>query len=159
MDNYLDQFEQDIQEKPIDWREIFETLLINWKWFVFSVVLALLAGAIYVRMQKDVYELKSSILIIDQSRSGQMNEMSVLRQLDAVGVSGRSYSMVNNEEQVLTSTVLMKKVVQRLELYTSYTKSNMLKVTDLYQSAPLYVRLDSLSLEPEKFVEHDDETS
>ena len=27
MDNYLDQFEQDIQEKPIDWREIFETLL------------------------------------------------------------------------------------------------------------------------------------
>ena len=79
MDNYLDQFEQDIQEKPIDWREIFETLLMNWKWFVFSAVVALLAGSLYVRMQKDVYELKSSILIIDQSRSGQMNEMSVLR--------------------------------------------------------------------------------
>jgi len=61
---------------------------MNWKWFVFSAVLALLAGSVYVRMQKDVYELKSSILIIDQSRSGQMNEMSVLRQLDAVGVGG-----------------------------------------------------------------------
>ena len=69
MDNYLDQFEQDIQEKPIDWREIFETLLMNWKWFVFSAVLALLIGSVYVRMQKDVYELKSSILIIDQSRA------------------------------------------------------------------------------------------
>ena len=44
MDNYLDQFEQDIQEKPIDWREIFETLLMNWKWFVFSAVVALLAA-------------------------------------------------------------------------------------------------------------------
>jgi capsular exopolysaccharide synthesis family protein len=147
MDNYLDQFEQDIQEKPIDWREIFETLLMNWKWFVFSAVVALLAGSLYVRMQKDVYELKSSILIIDQSRSGQMNEMSVLRQLDAVGVGGgRSYSMVNNEEQVLISTVLLRKVVERLELYTSYSQKDFLKTTDLYVGSPLYVRLDSVSL-------------
>ena len=147
MDNYLDQFEQDIQEKPIDWREIFETLLMNWKWFVFSAVVAFLAGSLYVRMQKDVYELKSSILIIDQSRSGQMNEMSVLRQLDAVGVGGgRSYSMVNNEEQVLISTVLLRKVVERLELYTSYSQKDFLKTTDLYVGSPLYVRLDSVSL-------------
>jgi len=89
MDKYFEQFEQDFQEKPINWREVFEKIVINWKWFVLSATIALVAGAIYGRLQPDVYELKSSVLIIDQARSGQMNEMSVLKQLDAAGMGSR----------------------------------------------------------------------
>jgi tyrosine-protein kinase Etk/Wzc len=146
MDNYFEQFDQDYQEKPINWREIFEKLIGNWKWFVFSAVVALIAGVIYGRMQQDVYELKSSVLIIDQTRSGQMNEMSVLKQLDAAGMGSRSTSMVNNEDQVLKSTVLMKRVVQRLELYTIYSHKRYLKTEEVYTGSPLYVHMDSLSL-------------
>ena len=146
MDNYLDQFEPEIQEKPINWREIYEKILFNWKWFVFSAVLALILGAIYGRLQQDVYELKSSVLIIDQTRSGQMNELSVLKQLDAFGMGGKSTSMVNNEEQVLKSTALMKRVVSRLELYTTYNQGAFLKKEDVYKSSPIYVGIDSLSL-------------
>jgi capsular exopolysaccharide synthesis family protein len=147
MDNYLDQFEQDIQEKPIQWREIFEKLILNWRWFVFSAIFALILGSVYVRMQKDVFEVNSSIQIIDQTRSGQMSEMSVLKQLDAAGFSGRSsYSTMNNEEQVIKSTVLLKRVVTLLELHTNYSQRKYLKTTDLYTSSALYVRLDSVSL-------------
>jgi len=146
MDNYFEQLEPEIHEKPINWREIFEKILMNWKWFVLSVVIALIAGAIYGRMQNDVYELKSSVLIIDQTRSGQMNEMSILKQLDAVGIGSRSTSMINNEEQVIKSTLLMRRVVDRLELYTSYTHRNLLKTIELYTASPIYVGVDSLSL-------------
>jgi capsular exopolysaccharide synthesis family protein len=147
MDNYLEQFEQDIQEKPIKWREIFDKILFHWKWFVLSAVIALIIGAVYGRMQRDVYELKSSMLIIDQSRSGQMNELSLLKQLDAVGMGGgRSYSMINNEEQVLQSTALLKRVVNRLELYTTYSERVFLRTEELYSASPLYVSIDSLSL-------------
>ncbi len=146
MDNYLEQFEQDFQEKPINWREIFEKIISNWKWFVFSAIIALIAGFIYARKQDVVYELKSSVLIIDQTRSGQMNEMSVLKQLDAVGMGSRSTSMINNEEQVIKSTALIKRVVKRLELQTTYTRRVFLKTDELYTSSPIYVRLDSLSL-------------
>lgn len=145
MDNYFEQNDQDIQEKPINWREIFEKILINWKWFVFSAITALILGVVYGRMQPDVYELKSSVLIIDQTRSGQMNEMSVLKQLDAVGMGSRSSSLVNNEEQVLKSTVLMKRVVNELQLYITYTHRKFLKTEDMYTSSPLYVGIDSLS--------------
>ncbi|HEY6915261.1 MAG TPA: hypothetical protein VI413_11340, partial [Paludibacter sp.] len=72
MDNYLEQFEQDIQEKPINWREIFEKIIINWKWFVLSAIIALIIGVVYARKQDVVYELRSSVQIIDQTRSGQM---------------------------------------------------------------------------------------
>ena len=147
MDNNFEQFEQDIQEKPIDWREIVEKLIYNWKWFVLSVIIALIAGFIYSRTQNDVYEVKSSILIIDQSKSGQMNEVSVLKQLDAAGIGGgKSTSSVNNEEQVMRSTALMKRVVNRLELQTSYSHRVFMKSEDMYTASPLYVHLDSLSL-------------
>lgn len=147
MDNYFDQFEQELQEKPIDWREIFERNNISFKWIIFSIITALFLGAVYVRMQNDVYELKSSVLIIDQARNGQMNEMSVLKQLDAVGMGGgRSTSMVNNEEQVLKSTALMKRVVNELELYTTYTHREFLKTEELYTTCPIYVGIDSSSL-------------
>jgi len=146
MDKYFEQFEQDFQEKPINWREVFEKIVINWKWFVLSATIALVAGAIYGRLQPDVYELKSSVLIIDQARSGQMNEMSVLKQLDAAGMGSRSTSTVNNEDQVIKSTVLMKRVVKQLELYTTYTHRSYLKTEELYTASPIYIHLDSLSL-------------
>ena len=147
MDNYFDQLEDELKEKPINWREIFEKLVTHWKWFVLSVIIAIIAGFFYIRLQQDVYEVKASMLIIDQSRSGQMNEMSVLKQLDAVGLrTGSSSAMINNEEKVLTSTTLMKRVVKLLELHTNYTEIKYLKRADVYNESALYVRLDSLSL-------------
>ena len=147
MDNNFDIFEQDIKEKPINWREIFEKILFNWKWFVVSAVIAVVVGAVYSRLQNDIYELKSSVLIMDQTRSGQMNEMTVLKQLDAAGMAGtRSSSMINNEEQVMKSTALMKRVVNRLELYTTYTHRKFLKTEELYTDAPVYVSMDSASV-------------
>lgn len=71
MDNYFDQLEDELKEKPINWREIFEKLVTHWKWFVLSVIIAIIAGFFYIRLQQDVYEVKASMLVIDQSRSGQ----------------------------------------------------------------------------------------
>ena len=146
MDKYLDDLELELQEKPINWREIYEKNMMHWKWFVFSAVLALILGFFYGRMQQDVYELKTSVLIIDQTRSGQMNEMSVLKQLDAAGMGSRSTSMVNNEDQVIKSTELMKRVVKRLELHTTYTYKSFLKTEESYTNSPIYVHMDSASL-------------
>lgn len=148
MENYFEQFDQDIQEKPINWRDVFDALLMHWKWFVFSVILAVIVGGVYLRMQKDVYELRSNLLIIDQARSGAMSEMSVLKQLDAAGFGGgrASTSFINNEEQVLKSTLIMRRVVEELELYVNYSKKSFLKTYDLYTESPIYVSIDSLSL-------------
>lgn len=146
MDNYLEQLELEIQEKPINWRDFFEKIIRYWKWFVISALIAIIGGYIYGRMQPDVYELKTSVLIIDQARSGQMNEMSVLRQLNDVGLGSRSSSAVNNEDQVLKSTVLMKRVVKQLELQTTYTQRTFLKTVELYTNSPLYVHMDSITL-------------
>lgn len=151
MEHNFDQFEQDMQEKPINWRELFERYIVYWKWILVSIVLAVLIGFFYVRKQSNVYQLNTSLLIVDQSKSGGMNEISILKSLDVMGGSGNSYTMVNNENEVIKSTSLMKRVVNRLELYTTYSTTHFLRRTDIYTESPYRVQMDSMSLEKLKY--------
>ncbi len=138
---------QENSQNPIDWRELTEKVLEHWKWIVLCVVVALITGYLYNRKQMDLYSVKTSMLVQDQSKSSGMNEMSLLRQLDATGLrSGTNYSFLNNENAVLRSSLLMKNVVNQLELYTDYSTTSFLKKKDLYTSSPLLLTIDSVSL-------------
>ena len=145
MEYNFDQFENEVQEKPVNWRDLFEKLLVYWKWILTSVVLALILGFFYLRTQNNSYQLSTTLLVVDQSKSGGMNEMSMLKQLDLFG-TGSSLTMVNNENEVVKSSALMKRVVHKLELHTSYSRKSFLRNIDLYTSSPYYVRMDSVAL-------------
>jgi capsular exopolysaccharide synthesis family protein len=140
-----DEFEYLADDKPINWREIFEKILFQWKWILLSIILFLAVGYVYVKTQRDVFQTGASLLVADQK--GQMSELSLVNQLS----SSRSYSPfnntgLNNEVQVLKSTELMKRVVKDLELHTSYTHKKLLETAELYNNSPYYVRLDSASM-------------
>ena len=145
MEYNFEQFENDVQEKPINWRELFEKYIVYWKWILASVALALIVGFFYLRTQSSSYELSTTLLVVDQSKSGGMNEMSMLKQLDLFG-TGSSLTMVNNENEVVKSSALMKRVVHKLELHTNYSRKSFLRNVDLYTSSPYYVRMDSVAL-------------
>lgn len=145
MANTLDQYNEN-NEESINWRELFERYIVYWKWIVGSAVLFLLIGYLYLRSQPDTFKLESSVLVVDQTRSGGMNEMSILKQLDLGGMGGNMMTMVNNENEVIKSVNLMKKVVTALDLHTSYTTTRFLKETNLYTASPYQVKLDSLSM-------------
>ncbi len=148
MNNYnIDELELIGEDKPINWREIFEKLMFSWKWIALSVVIFTISGYIYVKMQRDVFQTNATLLVADQSKSGQMSEMALVQQFSNVR-AGSSYglsSQLNNEVAVITSTELMKRVVNELELYTTYNRRNLLETIELYSTSPYYVKLDSLS--------------
>jgi len=137
----VDELEQLMAEKPIDWRELIEKYIVYWKWVVFSVVLALIVGLVYYRAQYNKYQFKSTLLITDNSSGSQMSQMSVLKQLDAFGMSTSS-SNIYNENQVLHSKELIKKVVNELKLYNHYSKRSFLKPIELYSASPVEVQMD-----------------
>ncbi|MBP1675656.1 MAG: capsular exopolysaccharide family [Bacteroidetes bacterium] len=132
--------------KPINWRDLFDKVLFHWKCFAVSGALTLILGFFYIRSQQDIYELRSSVLIIDQNKSGQLSETSLLNELNGGSLLSSSSSRINNEIEVLKSYLLVMRVVNKLELYTDYSQTKFLKTTDLYKSSPLYVNLDSASL-------------
>ncbi|MDO9153089.1 MAG: polysaccharide biosynthesis tyrosine autokinase, partial [Paludibacter sp.] len=149
MNHYnIEDIEYLAEDKPINWREIFEKLLYNWKWIAASLIVFTILGYIYVKTQRDTYQTNATLLVTDQSKSGQMSEMLLVQQLSNIRPSS-SYglsSQLNNEVAVITSTELMKRVVHELELYTVYTRKSLLGTHELYTSSPYYVRLDSVSL-------------
>lgn len=107
MEYNFDQFENDVQEKPINLREVYEKYIVYWKWILASVLIACVIGFFYLRTQPYTYHLTTTLLVVDQSKSGAMNEMSMMKQLDVMGF-GSSLSMVNNENEVLKSSALME---------------------------------------------------
>jgi len=141
----MDLYTEEPEEEGINWRELIEKAMLYWKWVVASILLFVCIGFLYNRKQQQVYKLNTSVLVVDQAKNGGMNEVSMLKQLDAFGLSG-SASMVNDEEQVIKSTSLMKRVVNQLELHTSYSHTFFLKTENLYTQSSLHVSLDSLAL-------------
>jgi tyrosine-protein kinase Etk/Wzc len=146
MEKYTEQPPETTEEKPINLRELFEKFIGYWPWIVASVVFALIAGYFYVRISPKQYQFTASVLVIDQSKNSQMDVMSVVNQLDALGISGNNPSMVNDEQQVIQSRDLMGQVVHKLQLYTSYYQYSFLHKAEIYTASPLYVNLDSTSL-------------
>lgn len=140
----VDELKRLIVVKPIDWRELTEKYLVYWKWILASIIILLVAGLTHYRSQPDMYQFKSTLLIADNS-SGQLNQMSILKQLDDFGMSSGS-SNIYNEKQVIHSKELIKKVVNELKLHTTYTKISFLKPIELYTDSPVEVMMDEADM-------------
>lgn len=123
-----------------DLREIIESYLIYWKWIVAAMIVALVAAGVYIMTQPNIYEFKASVLIIDPKN--QMNELSILNELKQVGLNTNT-KLATNEEKVLKSTHLMKRVVSELDLHTTYSRKVSLHKEDMYNDSPFRVSLDS----------------
>ena len=141
----VDELKQLMAGKPFDWREIIEKYLAYWKWILASVFVMLVVGMLYFRSQPDSFQFKSTLLIADNSSGGQMSQMSILKQLDAFGVSGSSAS-IHNEKKVIHSKELIKKVVYDLKLYNTYTMVSFLKPIELYSESPIEVSMEQADL-------------
>ncbi|MBB3185955.1 GumC family protein [Microbacter margulisiae] len=145
MEKYTEEPSEFTQKTPFDFRELYQKLIGYWRWIVGSMIIALIAGYIYVHTLPSSYQSTASILIIDQSKNGQMNAMSVVNEFGQLGITDNP-PMVNDEEQVIHSRNMMKKVVYRLKLYTTYYHDRFFHKEELYISSPLIAEIDSTLL-------------
>lgn len=123
-----------------DLREVIESYLIYWKWIAVVMVLSFLGAIVYLMTQPKIYEFNASVLIIDPKN--QMNELSILSELKQMGLNTNT-KLATNEEKVLKSTHLMKRVVNELKLHTTYSRKVSLHKEDMYNESPFKVTLDS----------------
>lgn len=133
--------QQTTGEKPINWLELFEKYGAYWKWILLSLITAIVLGLFFFRTQKDKLQFKATVLITDNSSSGQMSQLSILKQLDNFGMSKMSTD-IYNEKQVVHSKELIKKVVSELNLYYTYSTTKYLKPIELYNASPIEVQMD-----------------
>ncbi|RYZ98898.1 MAG: hypothetical protein EOP47_18180, partial [Sphingobacteriaceae bacterium] len=110
---------------------IFKLYLFHWPLFVLGLIIALTLAYFYLANTKPVYIIKASLLIKDNKDADPKSAM-----LDEIGITNSSES-VENEIEILKSKKLVNKVVNDLQLWTSYIKKDGLTKDDLYKKSPV----------------------
>lgn len=134
----------DDQKGFINLGAIYATLILNWKWFILSLIICLGFAAIYLRYTTPMYQASAKLLIKDNDgRSSSRNNMMNSATLGIVSNS----TGIDNEMEILTSHSLAIQAVRDLKLYAEYFSVGQVKDVILYRTQPISVDVDAAHLE------------
>lgn len=134
----------DDQKGFINLGAIYATLILNWKWFVLSLIICLGATAIYLRYTTPMYQASAKLLIKDND--GRSNSRNNMMNSATLGIVSNSTG-IDNEMEILTSHSLAIQAVRDLKLYAEYFSVGQVKDVILYRTQPISVDVDAAHLE------------
>lgn len=109
-----------------------------WPWILGSVVVMSIAMYAYLRYKAPVYNVNATVLIKqgDQTKNSTASPMQAMQDLGMLSMA----SNFDNEVEILRSRTLVKKVVNKLNLYISYKEKQTFRYpADLYKTSPVQV--------------------
>ena len=118
----------------INLHDIIRMVVLNWYWFVLSILVCIGAAYYYLAKTPKIYSRTTTILVKDSRKGGDI-ELSAFSDLSGF----QSRRSVDNELFILQSRRLMTEVVRRLNLSVNYSVRERLQDKDLYGQAPIEV--------------------
>ena len=131
---------RETDDKEIDIQELLFKYLIHWPWFVGTVLACLIAAYVYLYIATPVYNISATVLIKDDKKGGNSNNVAGLDELGLSGLITSSQS-IDNEIEVLRSKTLVKEVVNYLNLYVTYQDDDQIPSKELYKTSPVQVNM------------------
>ncbi|MDP1817352.1 MAG: polysaccharide biosynthesis tyrosine autokinase [Leadbetterella sp.] len=125
------------ESNPTNFREIIFRYIAIWPWFILTLGITLATAYTYLRFTTPVYEVKASLLIKDEKKGGQQQTSQILEELNLSG----NNKLVENEIEILKSRTLTEKVIEKLNLTTSYWIEGQVRDVEIYKESPLKVFL------------------
>lgn len=139
--------QQELEEgSSFDFKIIYTTLILNWQWFVLSLIICLSAAAIMLRYTTPMYQSYAKLLIKDDNNGGRRGGRSYIANSSTLGMMTNTEGL-DNEMEILKSTALATEAVKQLKLYTVYTLEGHIKDQLLYKNQPVNVDLDVAHIE------------
>ena len=139
--------QQELEEgSSFDFKIIYTTLILNWQWFVLSLIICLSAAAIMLRYTTPMYQSYAKLLIKDDNNGGRRGGRSYIANSSTLGMMTNTEG-IDNEMEILKSTQLATEAVKQLKLYTVYTLEGHIKDHLLYKNQPVNVDLDAAHIE------------
>lgn len=128
----------------LNFQTIFSMLVLNWHWFLLSLIIFVCGALIYLRYAEPVYEVSARMLIKDENKNNNTTQM--LAGIEDLGFLTNS-SGFENELEVLKSRVLLRDVVKNLKLYTEYRAEGRIMKAVAYPNQPVIIDLDPVHLD------------
>ena len=131
-------------ERSIDFRRIYAVLVLNWHWFLLSLLLCIGGAVTYLKLTEPVYRVSARMLIKGEEKDG--NNSQLLSKMEDFGFLTNSTG-IENEMEILKSRILLRDVVKDLKLYTEYRRVEQMMKPIIYGKQPLNVDLDPAHLD------------
>ena len=138
--------EQETQERQsaFDFAVLYRTIILNWYWFILSLVICGGLGAIYLRYATPKYQSTAKLLIKDDDSNSKRAQS--LQNMTNLGIISNSAG-IDNEMEILTSHSIAEDAIRDLKLYVDYSTKGRIKDIILYRDQPLNVDIDRAHLE------------
>ena len=154
IENEMNSMEFQEEEAPLfDFKQLWMLFVLNWRWFIASVVACVMIAYIYSKFQPNDDVVMNKIQIMGNSTqsggaaavgeavSGALNALPI-----GLGSSIGGPSDLETEQELLMSKPLIRKVVKDLGLYAEYRVGNWMRTNVLYKTQPVEVTLDPAHL-------------
>ena len=152
-DNVKSVSRQQPQPILIDFGKIWNLVVLNWYWFVVSVIACVVWAGVYLWFTSQTVSVTGKMQIVDKSKqnSGMSAGLAMLNNLpmglgNAIGGSLGGNSSAEAEIEILKSTSLVRDVVNDLGLHTDYKLCRWGRKIALYKDRPVNVVLDPAHL-------------
>lgn len=122
---------------------LFKIILLNWKWFFLSVVIAIGLTVLALRYITPRYIATGNLLLKVSSNVLTPNTIKYSKNLGTVTET----SNLENEIEILKTRSLATEVVRDLKLYTIYKSKGRIKEGLIYNTSPIIVDIDPQHLE------------
>lgn len=126
-----DRFDYQNKDKVVNLKQFLYLCLSNWQWFVVSVIICLGFALLYIMHAAPSYKRDALVMIRTNDDGNSMSANTAM--LQDLGINNGN-TPVENEIAIIGSPDLMREVVRRLNLNTSYSTRKGIRTVDLYGS-------------------------
>lgn len=139
----MESIQENEEKSSFDFATIYTALILNWKWFVLSLIICMGAAHIYLRYTTPIYQSAAKLLIKDDEGSGNSfkgGNNSIMSATN-LGIISNSNG-IDNEMEILKSRTLAQQTVYDLKLYVNYRHEGKLKDHILYGDQEVNIDMD-----------------
>ncbi|WP_299119753.1 tyrosine-protein kinase domain-containing protein [uncultured Winogradskyella sp.] len=122
MDNSFTSFSLK-EEDNIDIKQEIRRYIRYWPWFALTLVISLLAAYLYLRYTPQVYQTYSKVKILDESDGLELPTSAFIFK--------RTNINLENEIEILTSYLIMNRVVRELNLNTIFYEEGTIQTSQI----------------------------
>ena len=141
--NTLDNEQAPVGKSLFNFQTVYMTLILNWKWFVLSLIICLGLASIYLRYTIPIYQTYAKLLIKEENNSRGRNSLQYTTNLGMVSNS----TGIDNEMEILKSSSIAIQAVKDLKLYTTYMSAGKVTNRLMYKTQPISVDIDPIHLD------------
>ena len=142
----MDGIQEQEEKSAIDFQLIYSTVILNWKWFVLSLIVCLGLGYMYLKYKTPSFQTTTKVLIKDDDQNksrGGMNSM--IQNAANLGFMTNSNG-IDNEIEIIGAHDMALQAVTDMKIYVSYYHKGTFRSSLVYKEQEISVDLDQKSL-------------